>query len=648
MTSQSAITVVCALPEAVDLGTQRNVLAHLGVQLDRACGVRASRPHDHLLPLPADVAQAVRVAANQLKNVLSQGSIHFLSFFIIDHSAPGEVLLEVNCDGDRARCLRDLAIHAEQFLRLLFGRCEGFRSDSPAQLERFLRTHDRGAHAFYVGCPGRTVRQIGAEQKLRAHARDALPGTTGESAAELWMKLRGRARTEPELAALLDRPEPRPLLVRWGLNPEGARKRLRSAVGLLFLPLLTVLGLYGYGSALLPWPPAEPWRIAFALAPLVLTLLVTLFTFVREAPVHGRRARALRSFVRPALAYAVTVAVVFGLLALALRGAYALPLELRSLAIGVAGAGVLLVFAGLLYVLVGAVTAVVFPLFALGAWIAHVALHLSQPRAVAELFAKTAVPAALLLAAVIAGILVAIRRAELRDPDESNPPPLDLDRLDRLTELEDWGLQNHLATVTPLKPGRLRRYALGAVLRLISIAARTYFNHGRLATIRCIHFGRFVILENPARLLFIGNYDGGFAAYLGAFSSVLGTTAVWSNTQGLPRSYYLAGEGARDEQRFKAFGRRSQVPTLGWFSAYPTLSVQDIDAATATREALARAVGPRRSLFVRLGALLGLDPARELAACGQSDPSGGFEQRFTAVFRDPIDEAGCDAALRRL
>jgi hypothetical protein len=62
------------------------------------------------------------------------------------------------------------------------------------------------------------------------------------------------------------------------------------------------------------------------------------------------------------------------------------------------------------------------------------------------------------------------------------------------------------------------------------------------------------------------------------------------------------------------------VPTLGWFSAYPDLSVLEITAGTFTREALAR---PIEDLWTKRGWLL-------------------------SFFGKPITEDGCDEALRRL
>jgi hypothetical protein len=63
-------------------------------------------------------------------------------------------------------------------------------------------------------------------------------------------------------------------------------------------------------------------------------------------------------------------------------------------------------------------------------------------------------------------------------------------------------------------------------------------------------------------------------------------TAIWSNTVGFPRTSYLVEGGARDELLFKTLVRRSQTPSLAWYSAYPDLSTANIEANAAIREGL--------------------------------------------------------------
>jgi hypothetical protein len=91
------------------------------------------------------------------------------------------------------------------------------------------------------------------------------------------------------------------------------------------------------------------------------------------------------------------------------------------------------------------------------------------------------------------------------------------------------------------------------------------------------------------RLLFFSNYDGSWESYLGDFidKASLGLSAVWSNTEGFPRTRWLIKEGSRDEERFKRWTRDHQLPTPIWYSAYPDRSVQNVlDDARFREDAL--------------------------------------------------------------
>ena len=111
---------------------------------------------------------------------------------------------------------------------------------------------------------------------------------------------------------------------------------------------------------------------------------------------------------------------------------------------------------------------------------------------------------------------------------------------------------------------------------------------GQLGGIPTIHFARWVILDDR-NVVFLSNYDGSWSSYLGDFvdRASLGLTAIWGNTKGFPRPRLLMFGGARDEQRFKSFARRAQVPSLAWYRAYPELSIPNI----ANNEVLRRGIG---------------------------------------------------------
>lgn len=194
-------------------------------------------------------------------------------------------------------------------------------------------------------------------------------------------------------------------------------------------------------------------------------------------------------------------------------------------------------------------------------------------------FAALVLPAALLLS---------LLRWRERTDVPMDPATLDAKDLYRLTAQEDRQFQNHLASITVVKPGRLRHMILRAVLFVANLVARTS-TKGKLSGIPSIHFAHWALVDGGRRLMFLSNYDGSWGSYLDDFveKASTGLTAIWSNTMGFPRTRFLVLDGARDGTAFKAFARMSQAPAAVWYSAYPNLTVEQIDASSGFREGLA-------------------------------------------------------------
>ena len=145
-----------------------------------------------------------------------------------------------------------------------------------------------------------------------------------------------------------------------------------------------------------------------------------------------------------------------------------------------------------------------------------------------------------------------------------------------------WGL------FTVVKPGVFRRVLLRAVLWAVNLIARTS-THGSLSGIPSIHYAHWSLIDGGRRLLFLSNYDGSWESYLGDFidKASRGLTGVWSNTVGFPVTDFLLLKGAADGDAFKRFARSEQASTSVWYSAYPDLTVQQIDRQSTFREGLA-------------------------------------------------------------
>ena len=82
----------------------------------------------------------------------------------------------------------------------------------------------------------------------------------------------------------------------------------------------------------------------------------------------------------------------------------------------------------------------------------------------------------------------------------------------------------------------------------------------------------------------------------------LGLTGVWSHTEGFPRTRFMICDGATDEEAFKRWTRRRQLPTQVWYSSYPASSIDNIRNAIAVREGLRAHLGEKecRTWLTRL------------------------------------------------
>jgi hypothetical protein len=188
----------------------------------------------------------------------------------------------------------------------------------------------------------------------------------------------------------------------------------------------------------------------------------------------------------------------------------------------------------------------------------------------------------------LAAFILLLRIHEIRDLEDKQLQP-ESAHLNELLQMEDHQGQNHLTVISTVKPGIFRLLTLKTVLWAINELARFYFTKGKLGNLTTIHFARWVLINDDKRLLFLSNYDGTWQNYLSEFidQASAGLTGIWSNVVGFPKAHFLFFGGARSEQEFKAFVRNEQVLTTVWYSAYPTLSVENVWDNFEVRQALA-------------------------------------------------------------
>ena len=165
----------------------------------------------------------------------------------------------------------------------------------------------------------------------------------------------------------------------------------------------------------------------------------------------------------------------------------------------------------------------------------------------------------------------------------------------RLAELEDHTPQNQFTAAGFVKEGAFRNLTANALLRLIDYGTRYSYNRGQLTGVTTIHFARWVFMDDEKRLLFASNYDGSLESYMDDFIDKVawGLNAVFSNGVGYPRTFLLTIRGATQEDDFKDYLRRHQVPTQVWFSAYPDLTCVNIENNARIRAGLVGDVSDR-------------------------------------------------------
>ena len=187
-----------------------------------------------------------------------------------------------------------------------------------------------------------------------------------------------------------------------------------------------------------------------------------------------------------------------------------------------------------------------------------------------------------------------LRWHELHDMVETERPTVAHERL--LGELEDRGPTNQFSSVGFLKPGLLRRVTIDVALRGLDLASRHVFNHGALVGIKTIHFAHWTKLDS-GRLFFASNYDGTVKSYNDDFIDKVwwGTNLVFTNGVGWPRTFLLIWGGLRDEQTFKHFLRRHQIPTQVWYAAYPDLTAVNIENNAKIRAGLVGSMGSKEA-----------------------------------------------------
>jgi len=193
----------------------------------------------------------------------------------------------------------------------------------------------------------------------------------------------------------------------------------------------------------------------------------------------------------------------------------------------------------------------------------------------------------LLLAPVAILLLVVIRLRENTEPVYAPRP--DPAQAKALADIEDYEFTNQFSAMGSWKPGLVRRWMVRFILLVINWTARHWpYTTGRLARVRTIQFARWVYLDNKKRVFFATSYDGSLDSYNDDFINKvsIGLNVVFANGIGYPATRWLLAGGAKDEQKFKYFLRRHQLPTEVWYNAHPSMTAVELERNSRIREGL--------------------------------------------------------------
>ncbi|MEB2787023.1 hypothetical protein [Algoriphagus persicinus] len=180
---------------------------------------------------------------------------------------------------------------------------------------------------------------------------------------------------------------------------------------------------------------------------------------------------------------------------------------------------------------------------------------------------------------------------------------LDNEFLNELEVYEDWQNQNQFTQLVDMKEGKVRLISIKFMFLLSNFLIKFIFNQGKLMGIPTIHFAKWVMFDSNSRVLFFSNFDGSWQQYLGDFidSSGWGLTGIFSNTKVFPKTNFLITGGAYLEEYFLAWSRNSELITNFWYTAYPELSIKNVNNNTRIRVQLMKSLSERQAAkFLKL------------------------------------------------
>ncbi|SLN59670.1 hypothetical protein ROA7450_03090 [Roseovarius albus] len=182
------------------------------------------------------------------------------------------------------------------------------------------------------------------------------------------------------------------------------------------------------------------------------------------------------------------------------------------------------------------------------------------------------------LLVVLPGMIYWLRRLELHDSSQ-HAAQIEPKEVAEMAKREDWVSQNHMGSIVHIRPGVLRTLIVRFGHRGLGLLLRVTARDGYLGSMRTVHFAHWAFLNNHSRLLFFSNYDQSWGSYLDDFieKAHVGLTLAWGCGVGFPPTRFLIYDGASRGRLFKNWALASRSVSRFWISAYPDLSVDQIE-----------------------------------------------------------------------
>ncbi len=179
---------------------------------------------------------------------------------------------------------------------------------------------------------------------------------------------------------------------------------------------------------------------------------------------------------------------------------------------------------------------------------------------------------------IVPGLVAWLRYLEVRDSTR-HAPRIDEEIVSAMARREDWIPQNHMVSIVNIRPGVLRTFIVRLGHATLGRLLRVTATDGYLGSMRTVHFAHWAFQNNGSRLVFFSNFDQSWGSYLDDFieKAHVGLTLAWGCGVGFPPTRFLIYDGASHGRLFKTWALASRTVTRFWYSAYPDLSVDQIE-----------------------------------------------------------------------